>query len=528
MIRTLGYASDEIIDRRSLYFVHQDDHQQVKTDSHNMITGNRTSPYEYRMISKDGQEKWMLETVSFIHYADRPAVLGIAMDISEQKKVEEQRLHLEAQLRQAQKMEAIGTLAGGIAHDFNNILAAIIGYSELVCRRLNGHEREKQYMRKALQACERAKDLIKQILAFSRSDEHKLHPLNITPVIKEAVKLLRASLPATIDIKIEQEAFDDRVMADPTQIHQILMNLCTNAAYAMKEKGGMLTIGLQTKNSLPENTDDRMMPTSLSPSLLEITVSDTGHGIPPAILDKIFDPFFTTKEVGKGTGMGLAVVHGIVKGHGGTIRVESEVSQGTTFYVYLPLTSDIITESETNTLKCLPQASARILLIDDEDILIDMAREWFTELGYHVTAETNSHRALEIFRLDPERFDLVITDMTMPGMTGLQLAAHLVAIKPDIDIILCTGYSEAITSETLAVAGIRHYITKPFTQIQIHAAIQDILAAKKLSPGQASSEPAKQQDGPVHEANADDDKNYTLNHSNTYNRLCGERTGSMV
>lgn len=477
-VRTLGYAPEEIIGQRSLHFVHEDDREQVKAYSQNMRRGLRTSPYEYRMMTSDGNSRWMLETVTFIQYAGREAVLGTAMDISEQKRAEEERHVLESQLRQAQKMEAIGTLAGGIAHDFNNILAAVIGYSELAYRRLDGHEREKRYLNEVLKACERAKELIKQILTFSRSDERTFHPLSVTPVVKEAVKLLRASLPTTIEIKMDLTATEDTVLADPTQIHQILMNLCTNAAHAMNGKGGTLTIGLHTGAGIADEATESC---AAIPPQLELTVADTGQGISPAIRGRIFDPFFTTKEVGKGTGMGLAVVHGIVKGHGGIIRVESEVNKGSTFRIYLPLTGVNHAEPEPRIFQSLPEGKERILWVDDEEVLVEMGREMFSRLGYHVTTATRSKDALEVFRRHPDSFDLVITDMTMPEVTGLQLSRKLVDIKSDIDVILCSGYSEDITPESLAAAGICEYIAKPFNHKQIAMAIRHVLDREKPS-----------------------------------------------
>ena len=476
LVRTLEMPGDEIIGRRSLDFIHEEDRELVKSFSRQMLQGRRNYPYEYRMKTKSGRTLWTLETVTFIQYEGRPAVLGTAIDISEQKKADEERRSLESQLRQAQKMEAIGTLAGGIAHDFNNILAAILGYTELAYFHIKGRETERRYLNEVLKACERARDLITQILTFSRKDEQTLHPVHITPVIKEAVKLLRASLPATIDIQLEIDAADDRIQANPTQIHQVMMNLCTNAAHAMNGEGGTLTIKLSNRAASLDQPDAPLM---ADMRFWELQVSDTGHGIPTAIIERIFDPFFTTKDVGKGTGMGLSVVHGIVKGHGGTIRVESEVNRGSTFFIRLPLAMEIAAEEECQSSSSPhPKGKERILVVDDEALLVEMCREMLTHLGYHITATTSSREALAIFKNQPEKFDLVITDMTMPEMVGIELARKLTEIKSDIPIILCTGYNEDLTPEMLKAASVRECMMKPFGHSKMASAIRRVLDVK--------------------------------------------------
>lgn len=481
-VKTFGYPPDEIIGQRSLNFVHEDDREQVKTYSHDMLLGHRLSPYEYRLVTHAGEQRWMLETVTTIQYAGRPAVLGTAMDISEQKKAEVERQALETQLRQAQKMEAIGTLAGGIAHDFNNILAAIIGYAELAYLK-NHQDGGKRYLEEVLKACERARELIKQILTFSRSNEQTLEPVHITAVIKEAAKLLRASLPATIDIRLDINAQNDVVRADPTQIHQVLMNLCTNAAHSMNGKGGRLTIGVgdgQEVAGAPSLVigESRMQ----SGPCLELRVSDTGHGIPKTILDRIFDPFFTTKEVGKGTGMGLSVVHGIVKSHSGWIHVESEPDLGSTFRIFLPFAERACrVPAKSVEIKTLPVGQESILLVDDETALVDLGREMLSRLGYRVTTATGSLQALELFSREPGQFDLVMTDMTMPQMTGLELARKLVEIRSDIHVVLCTGYSEDVTKETLNASNIKRCLMKPFRYAEMAQLVRRMLDEQKDS-----------------------------------------------
>ncbi|MDD5169703.1 MAG: ATP-binding protein [Syntrophales bacterium] len=470
-IKTIGMPADEIIGQRSLHFVYDDDCAQVKKNSRIMLQGRRTAPYEYRMMTQTGP-RWMLETVTFIHFEGRPAVLGTAMDISEQKKAEEERRILESQLRQAQKMEAIGTLAGGIAHDFNNILTAIMGYSELAHRSLIGKKQERRYLNEVLNGCERAKELINQILTFSRQSEHTLQPMSISPVIKETVKLLRASLPSTIMIQLNIEAEQDSVLGDPTQIHQVLMNLCTNAAHAMDGRNGVLTIEMKAHQALQGDATEG---DHTSGSQLEIIVSDTGHGIPAVIMDRIFDPFFTTKEIGKGTGMGLSVVHGIVKAHGGKIRVESDIDKGSTFRVFIPQLTITDVQPKQESAKTLTVGNERILWVDDEEIIVDMGQEILSRLGYHVVTATSSKEAAQLFRNEANRFDLVISDMTMPYMTGIDLAQELLRIRHDIPIILCTGLGNAITKETLKAAGVRELMTKPFSHEKLASTVRRVL-----------------------------------------------------
>ncbi|MBW2169460.1 MAG: response regulator, partial [Deltaproteobacteria bacterium] len=365
---------------------------------------------------------------------------------------------LEAQLQQAQKMEAIGTLAGGIAHDFNNILAAIIGYTEIASLQVAEDDKAKESLKEVLKSGRRAADLVKQILAFSRKGEQERIPVQIGLIVKEALKLLRASLPTTIEIHQNIESDTGIVEADPTQIHQILMNLCTNAGHAMREEGGILEVTL-TNVDIDARTI-RQYPDMSPGPYLRLSVSDTGEGMTPEILGRIFDPYFTTKEVGEGTGLGLAVVHGIIKDHGGAITVYSEPGKGTTFHVYLPVIEKAA-EPEKETLKPLPTGHERILFIDDEPGLVEIGRVMLGELGYDVVVRTSSIEALELFRIKPDEFELVITDMTMPKMTGDKLAKELMQIRPDIPIILCTGFSKRITEEKAKEIGIKAFVMKP-------------------------------------------------------------------
>ena len=378
---------------------------------------------------------------------------------------------MEVELRQAQKMQAVGTLSAGIAHDFNNILTPIIGYTELIMSDNMEQTQTKWMMERILNASHRAKELVRQILTFSRQTEQERKPVQICLVIKEALRLLRASLPTTIEIR-QNIISDALVVGDPTQIHQVLMNLCTNAGHAMQEKGGILEVSLTDAN-LDEEALSRN-PKVTADSYVRLTVSDTGHGMPPDVLERVFDPFFTTKERSKGTGMGLSVVHGIVENHGGIISVISKASEGSTFNVYLPVFVDdaaVVIDAATS----LPTGSERILFVDDELPVVEMSKHILDTLGYDVTTRTSSVEAFELFKVKPDYFDLVITDMTMPNMTGDKLAKALLHIRPDIPIIICTGYSSLINKEKAENMGIRAYIMKPMLTQELAQTIRNVL-----------------------------------------------------
>ena len=401
--------------------------------------------------------------------------IGIAHDITERKQVEAERKHMELQLFQSQKMEAIGTLAGGIAHDFNNILSVIIGYAELA-RDKNQKENKEKYLQETLNGAQRAKNLVKQILTFSRQEDHtEKKPLDIKVLLKEAIKFLRSSIPTTVEINHHITEEDCNIMADPTQMHQVIMNLCTNAAHAMKA-GGTLKVELANielaKDEIPNYPD-------LQPGhYVKLTVSDTGYGIDPDNIQKIFDPFFTTKSVDEGTGLGLSVVYGIVKGHGGVINVYSEPGKGASFHIYLPRIIQTETK-EMDTGKPVIGGTERILFVDDEPALVDIGMRMLFPLGYHVTGATSSKEALDIFCADPQRFDLVITDMTLPKITGIDLSREMLKIRPDIPIILCSGIKEPKTEAQVKSLGIRVYLTKPLTRKELAWVVRDTLDSQK-------------------------------------------------
>ena len=391
-------------------------------------------------------------------------ILTIFQDLSEQKK-------LEMQLQQAQKMEAIGALAGGIAHDFNNILSAIIGYIELAALS-EGSESCVTELKEALMASNRAKDLVKQILAFSRQTDEERMPVRVWLVVKEAVKFLRATIPATIEIKTRNGEKSGAVLANSVELHQIIMNLCTNAVHAIGDKEGILEIDVQN-TEIDHPQIDNFIGMDLGP-YIKVSIRDTGAGMPPEILKRIFDPYFTTKEKGVGTGLGLAVVHGIIKKYGGAIKVESAPGKGAAFHIYLPRIDQAAPYSIDQT-EIPAGGNERILFVDDEKMLVDIGQKVLERLGYDVTVRTSPIEALELFKAKPDDFDLVITDQTMPGMTGDALAKELMAMRPGLPVIICSGYSQKIDQTRAAEMGIKGFVMKPILINDIADAIRKAL-----------------------------------------------------
>ena len=379
----------------------------------------------------------------------------------------------EKQLQQVMKLQAIGTLAGGIAHDFNNILFPIVGYTELTMDDTPEDSQARQNLQEVLKATNRAKELVQQILAFSRQSSQERKPLKIQYLIKEAFKLLRATIPSSIEIDCDIDEFCGPINGDPTQIHQIIMNLCTNAYHAMQESGGKLEVKLKEININYEQSQERVG--MKIGKHIELTVKDSGHGMDQQVMDRIFEPYYTTKEQGKGTGLGLSVIHGIVKNYGGDIVVSSQSGKGSTFKVYLPVIDEFEEEIETTAPSTEINGTERILLVDDEKQIIDIEQQILERLGYKVTPKTDSEEALEEFAAQPDRFDLVITDMTMPKMTGDQLAKRMMDIKPQIPVILCTGFNEAITEEKALAMGIDKFVMKPIIKDDLANTIRTVL-----------------------------------------------------
>ncbi|HSF10116.1 MAG TPA: response regulator [Nitrospirales bacterium] len=428
---------------------------------------------ECRIVKPDNSIRWVRIRTFPLKNPDGDILYlaGVAEDITEQKSLEEALTKTERQFRQSSRMEAIGTLAGGIAHDFNNILTAILGYTELALATVAKGSRTQRNLQEVLTAGHRAKHLVLQILAFSRQTGQGKKPTPIHMIIREALKLLRATIPSTIEIRqsLKTEA---TILADPTQMHQVIINLCTNAEYAMRETGGILKISLKDV----EVTEDlaRMISGLQVGPHVQLTVNDSGTGMTPEILERMFDPFFTTKPIGEGSGMGMAVAHGIITGHGGAIVVDSVVNKGTKIEVYLPTIPTPVWERVMDHGP-IPIGKETILFVDDEETIVHLGKELLTQLGYTVEVYTNSVEALGAFRHDPHRFDLVITDQTMPVLTGEALSRELLQIRPDLPIILCTGFSHIMSAEKAKALGIQAYLMKPLAIRDLVPIIRHVL-----------------------------------------------------
>ncbi|MBF0495389.1 MAG: PAS domain S-box protein [Deltaproteobacteria bacterium] len=458
-----GFTTDELVGRPISYLFDQGSNNNL---SLNLDISELRGYYSFesKNVRKDKSAFPVLVSVTTVKGEQGRRLYRAynMIDITDRKEEENQRKKLERQLRQAQKMEAVGTLAGGIAHDFNNILGIIIGYSELSLEYLKTESIDPQIIKNNLdiivQAGVRAVNLIDQILRFSRKADTGKKPVMLGVILKETIKMLRASLPSTIEIRQEISCPETTIMTDPTQIHQILMNLCTNASHAMGMTPGVLTIRL-TEAEL--GRDDLTCYPDLKPGrFARLSVADTGHGIAPDIIEKIFDPFFTTKEIGKGTGLGLAVIHNITKELGGIIDVDSLIGKGTTFTILLP-TARISVKDEKEALTTDYTGSESVLFVDDEKFLAELGKKILNRLGYDVTVATDPLEALSFIRSEPEKFDLVITDYTMPHMTGLEMAKNIKQLLPNMPIILCTGNSESIPEQHTKALGIDVYLSKP-------------------------------------------------------------------
>ncbi|MBU1628441.1 PAS domain S-box protein [bacterium] len=466
-VSLLKYTPQEVIGHHFEEFIHPEDLESVRRKYKKTLKTGAELLLTYRLIGKDGSVVYV-EDFSKVIWDNYEVIqlTGVLRDITAKHQ-------LENQLLQSQKMEALGTLAGGIAHDFNNILSAIMGYTELVIMDLPPNSKDEDRLNEVVKASLRAKDLVKQILTFSRQSDKERKPINITYVLKEVLKLLRASLPSTIEISQKIDCKHETIMGDPVEIHQVIMNLCTNAAQAMHEKGGKLEVKLI---NIDINSENKLQHPDLSQgSYIQLSVSDTGKGIDKDIIERIFDPYFTTKKKSGGTGLGLAVVHGIVESYRGAISVQSNTSSGTTFKVYFPkieaFEDNIKIESEEH----IPFGNEKILFIDDEQCLVNVNKDFLERLGYSVTTRASSIEALGLFKNQPDRFDLVITDQTMPNLTGIALAKEIINIRPDIPIILCTGFSKAIPRKNLESMGIKELILKPIVQRDLAITIRKTL-----------------------------------------------------
>lgn len=427
------------------------------------IEEKKTAPYETVARRKSGETFPVEIRIREMEYSGRDVRMAAIRDLSGRKRMEQR-------LAQSQKLEAIGTLAGGIAHDFNNILSAIIGYCELASLEAQDGSKIKKYLGEMLKAGNRAKDLVQQILTFARKSIEEKEAIQVSAIVSEALKLLRASLPTSITINKSLNS-NAKVLSDTTKIHQILMNLCTNAGKAMKD-GGTLTVTLN-EEYLDQDFISRHFGYTTGVHL-KLTVKDTGIGIPPDDITKIFDPFFTTRPKEEGTGLGLSVVHGIVRDCHGLITVWSELGKGSEFSVYLPVVEDTAAQ-HTHLVADLPGGNERVLLVDDETMLVEMMRGLLTKLGYSVTGFTNPVEALHSFTREPEKFDLLISDMTMPIMSGDLLAKEVLAIRSDLPIILYTGFTDKISEDEALESGIKRFMMKPVEIQKLAPTIREVL-----------------------------------------------------
>lgn len=510
MCDILGYSREELLSLKPTDLLDREGRFLFKERTRKKLAGEKIDEtIEYPMKRKDGQ--WIYTSFNMGAYTypnKKPSrVMAIGYDITERKRAEEvlreahdelerrvqertfqlteayetlqreveERKQAEEHLIRIQKLEALGTLAGGVAHDFNNILAGIIGFTEMVMEDITPDGPEYRRLELVLKGARRGRDLVKQILTFSRQTEQDRRPLALNQTVEEGLKFLRATLPSTIQIISRSSTDDDRIFADPAKIYQVLMNLCTNAAHAMHEKGGALDITV-SKTSLAEG-DPAPVPEMMPGEYVVLEVRDAGPGINPETLERIFDPFFTTKKPGEGTGLGLSVVHGILTSYGGCIAVESEPGKGTVFRLYLP---KIVEQPGPEDQEALPVAGGKecLLLVDDEEILVELNKQRLSRLGYEVVATTSSLDALNIFRKEPDKFALVITDQTMPDLTGMDLAAELSKVKTNIPIILCTGNSDSVSLEEVREAGIKALLLKPVAKREMAEAIRRVLDAK--------------------------------------------------
>jgi PAS domain S-box-containing protein len=476
----LGYGRSDLAD--GLKFIRQktspETWAEIKQKFNQHVAGHSVMfDYEFHLQSLQGKWKWFhtkAKVVRFDKDGHPETMAGIIIDTSDKKESDAERERLELKLQQAQKMEAIGTLAGGIAHDFNNILGAILGYAQLTQMHTAEDPRVQGYVGNIFKASERAKGLVEQILTFTRQGKSQKVPCDIAIVLKEVVKLLRASIPSTIEIVQKIPSNLGPVMADQTQIHQVLMNLCTNAAHAMEARGGRLTVALESRT-----VDETALTAGddlASGRYLQLSVRDTGTGMDKAMMDRIFDPYYTTKAVGEGTGMGLATVHGIVSDHGGRVFVQSVPGEGSVFSVFFPVLDNPAEVADQKPVS-YAKGTERILYVDDEDLLVEVGVEMLKDLGYDAVGTTRASEALEIFKARPDGFDLVISDMTMPGMTGDQLAAEILRYRPDIPVIICTGFSKRMSSELASTIGIRALLMKPVTVQELSRTIREVLDA---------------------------------------------------
>jgi len=472
--RYLGYTKEELC-RMNILDIDRGRSPQENEQLWRKLQKDGVIHFESVHRRQDGTDVPVAITGNLFEFNNDLYSVSFVQDITERKEAEKHRLRLETQMRETQKMESLGTLAGGIAHDFNNILAAILGYAELARLECPVDSKSKQYVSQISQAGRRAKDLVQQILTFSRQGPSEKGPLDMSLVIEEALKLIKATLPTNIEIRENILSDLASVFADESQIHQIVMNLCTNAHHAMKNTGGTLDVSLRT---VAIQEQDAQNYSGMAPgNYLRLSIADTGPGIAPNMIDRIFEPYFTTKPTGEGTGLGLSTVHGIVKSHGGSIKVYSESGVGTTFHIFLPVV-DAFPGADAKQSGRLPTGNESILFVDDEKSLIDLGRTLLERLGYRVETRASSIDAIEAFRRDPQKYDLIITDMAMPKMSGEELSREMKAVRSDIPIILCSGFGDRMNDRGKDAIGVSAFLMKPVTYADLANTVRMVLDTK--------------------------------------------------
>ncbi len=472
--KALGRPLDDVIGKTDTALFPTASADTISSVDNRVIQTGRTAHAEEKLDTAAYGETWWMSNKS--PYRDEKnaiiGLIGISRNITDAKTTQIEKDKLQDQLRQAHKMEAIGTLAGGIAHDFNNLLGIIIGNSELALEDLPKGDPVQTNLSEINTASLRARDVVRQLLSFSRKTKKEKKRIYVSTIVRECIKLLRSSIPSTIEIKLDLFPDPLPIEADPTQVHQVIINLCTNAAQAMADKGGLLEIRLSNTTFL--SRDAETWEPGSSKKYVQLEVSDTGQGIDPEYKDRVFDPYFTTKEVGQGTGIGLSVVHGIIENHEGRISIYSEPDKGTTVKVLLPAGPKDKTRDEPTAVE-IPKGDETILFIDDEISIVKMGKTILEKQGYQVVGESDPQKALDIFISDPDRFDLVITDLTMPNLTGDRLAAHLLKHRADIPIIISTGFSRNITKELAHKVGIKNFLEKPFDLTRLLKTVRNTL-----------------------------------------------------
>jgi PAS domain S-box-containing protein len=468
----IGCSGEEILGTSFFDYIHPDQLQRVEESYERFASGaGSEQAYETVLCRRDGTPMDVQVSIGPTSYQGARSGLIMVRDITRLKQIQKEKRELEKILQQSQRMEAIGTLAGGIAHEFNNILWIISANTEYAFEVLKDGGEITNNLKRIERACARASDLVGQILSFSRQQYQAPKPLDMRAIVKETLKFMRASLPKTIDIKTDIAGDLGMVMADPAQLHHVVTNLCTNAFYAMGEEGGILDVSLQNIDA----KESPSTPVGMAPGrYVRLRVTDTGIGMEPKVMKRIFEPFFTTRQPGQGAGLGLSVVYGIVESCHGAVAVDSSPGKGSVFDIFFPVIQDRI-HAATGQTQTIPTGNERILFVDDERDVADITREILESLGYRVHVENSPAEALRVFAGQPDTFDLVITDMSMPGMTGEGLAEKLLHIRPDIPVILCTGYGEAEDQGRATTIGIRKVLMKPASIHTVAQAIRKVL-----------------------------------------------------